>query len=155
MAAARRLADAVVRTITGPMWHGPALGELLNGVSHEQASARPIPDGHTIWELVLHLAVWAEIPRARLAGNPRIDVRPDEDWPRPAAATAAAWQDATTRLDTAYRAFARDVEALDDRALEASVSGHDYSVRAMVYGVIEHGTYHGGQIALLKKARVE
>ena len=152
MAAASRLADAIVRTVTGPMWHGPALAELLSDVGHAQAAARPLAAGHTIWELVLHIATWAEIPRARLAGDPRTDVRSDEDWPRPAAASAAAWKEAVARMDAAYRALARDVEALDDRALDANVVGHDYSVRAMVHGVIHHGTYHGGQIALLKKA---
>jgi len=32
------------------------------------------------------------------------------------------------------------------------VSGADYSVSNLLHGVIEHGTYHGGQIALLKRA---
>jgi hypothetical protein len=27
----------------------------------------------------------------------------------------------------------------------------DYSVDVLLHGIIEHGTYHGGQIALLKK----
>lgn len=152
MTAASRLGEAITRTITGPMWHGPALAELLKDVGYEQAAARPIATAHSIWELVLHIATWAEIPRARLAGEARTEVSAEEDWPRPPAPSRAAWENAVARMDTAYRALARDVAALDDRALEAKVAGHDYSVRAMVRGVIEHGTYHGGQIALLKKA---
>ena len=58
------------------MWHGPALAELLEGFSHEQAAAHPI------------------------AG-----------------------------------AFVRTHSAAD-----------------MLRGVIEHGAYHGGQIAILKRA---
>ena len=151
MTTASRLADALIRTITGPMWHGPALAELVHDVSHEQAAARPIPAGHTIWELVLHIAVWAEIPRVRLAGEPRTDIRSEEDWPPPAAGSSE-WKLAVARMDAAYRGLARDVAALDDRALDSKVAGHEYSVRAMIYGVIEHGCYHGGQIALLKRA---
>jgi uncharacterized damage-inducible protein DinB len=149
---ARDLGDAIVRTVTGPMWHGPALDEVLRGVTHQQAAARPIPAGHTIWELVAHLTTWAEVPRARLAGQPRTDVGADEDWPRPPTPSAAAWTDALERLREAHRALAQAVRVLDDAALEQTVPGHDYTVRTMLHGVIEHGTYHGGQIALLRKA---
>ena len=31
------------------------------------------------------------------------------------------------------------------------VTGLDYTVETLLHGVVEHGTYHGGQIALLKK----
>src|SRR5689334_19913255 len=41
MSAAIELANLVERSITGPMWHGSALNELLTGVTHEQAAARP------------------------------------------------------------------------------------------------------------------
>ena len=63
-----------------------------------------------------------------------------------------AWRDAVERMESSYRTLARDVAALDEKALDAKVPGHDYTVRVMLHGVIEHGTYHGGQIALLKKA---
>ena len=152
MTATRRMADAIVRTITGPMWHGPALAEILDGVTHQQAAARPLGSAHTIWELVGHITTWADVPRARLAGDPRRDVTPEEDWPPMPTPRATEWNDAVERMNAAYRALARDVEALDEAALDAKVTGHDYSVRAMLRGVIEHGTYHGGQIALLKKA---
>jgi len=32
------------------------------------------------------------------------------------------------------------------------VKGLDYPVGILLDGVVEHGTYHGGQIALLRKA---
>ena len=117
------------------MWHGPALAEVLNGVTATEASARPIASAHSIWELVAHITTWADVPRARLAGQPRLDVRPDEDWPPVPSSNDGAWR-----------------AALDDVALDSKVPGHDYTVRAMLHGVIEHGTYHGGQIALLRKA---
>ena len=152
MTEATRLAEALVRTVHGPMWHGPSLGDLLKDVDPEQASTRAVPAGHSIWELVLHIITWAEVPRARLAGDPRKNVRPEEDWPRPPHPSSTAWKEAVARLDAAHRALASDVAALDSAALDRAVPGHDYSVREMLHGVIEHGTYHGGQIALLKKA---
>lgn len=150
--AASKLAAAIAATVTGPMWHGPALEEVLHGVSAEQAAAHPIAGAHSIWELTLHIATWAEIPRARLAGTPRKEVHPHEDWPPVPPPTADAWHEATDRLRAAYRALAREVESLDDIALARRVPGHDYDAETMLRGVVEHGTYHGGQIALLRRA---
>jgi len=45
-----------------------------------------------------------------------------------------------------------DVRDLSDEALDAKVGELGYNVDVLLHGVVEHGTYHGGQIALLRKA---
>ncbi|MDB4878460.1 MAG: hypothetical protein JWM41_4906 [Gemmatimonadetes bacterium] len=149
------LANHIERTLDGPMWHGPALLEILNGVSPDAAAARPVPGGHTIWELVLHTAVWAEIARARLRGDAVESPPPAEDFPAPAEPTAEQWAAAIGRLDQSYRDLARAVSRLSDGdlALPIPTAGAPHTAEHMIRGVIEHGTYHGGQIALLKRAR--
>ena len=146
-----RLAHQIERTVAGPMWHGPGLDELLTGVSAEQAAARPVEGAHTIWELVLHITVWAEIAHARLRGAVATPT-PEQDWPVPLAAGPDGWRAAVARLHESYRALAVSVRALDDVTLAAPVAGQEYSASTMLHGVVEHGTYHGGQIALLKRA---
>ncbi|HEY2376631.1 MAG TPA: DinB family protein [Gemmatimonadaceae bacterium] len=152
MSETQALANRLERTFIGPMWHGPALAEVLGGVTHEQAMERPVASAHTIWELVLHIITWVDIPHERLGGAPRKDVVTDEDWPSPPrVATEDAWTAALTRLEERHRALASTVKAMGDDQLDEKVVGHDYTVRVMLDGVVEHGTYHGGQIALLKK----
>ena len=145
------LAERITRTVTGPMWHGPALSEVLQGVTYDQATQRPIPHAHTIWELVLHITMWVDVPHERLGGVPRKDVSPEEDWPAPPPPSAEGWRAALDRLDARHRALAASTRALSDEELSAKVAGHDYTICEMLQGVVEHGTYHGGQIALLKK----
>jgi uncharacterized damage-inducible protein DinB len=149
------LANHIKRAVRGPMWHGQALGELLAGVSPEQAAARPIAGAHTIWEIVLHVTAWADITRERLRGQRTADPTPEEDWPSPGDTSDlghAAWETTIERLRESHRALAAVVKQLDDEAIAAKVPGLDYSVSNILHGVIEHGTYHGGQIALLKRA---
>jgi uncharacterized damage-inducible protein DinB len=55
-------------------------------------------------------------------------------------------------MSESYRGLAQDVRKLDDAAIDAMVPGLEYTMSNLLHGVIEHGTYHGGQIALLKKA---
>jgi uncharacterized damage-inducible protein DinB len=146
------LANHIKRAVRGPMWHGQALGELLAGVSHEQAAARPISNAHTIWEIVLHVTAWADIARERLRGQQIADPTPDEDWPPTGDVDVEAWEKTLEHLRESHRALAAEVKQLDDEAIAAKIPGLDYSVSNILHGVIEHGTYHGGQIALLKRA---
>lgn len=152
MTRARHLAKHLERTTTGPMWHGPALAEVLDGVTAERAAARPIAGAHSIWEIVLHTIAWAEIGRARIKGQRTGDPTPAEDWPPVAATDDDAWHRAVKQLDSSYRLLAAEARELDEARLEAAVPGLDYSVAVLLHGIVEHGTYHGGQIALLKRA---
>ena len=146
-----QLANHLTRTVTGPMWHGPSLNEVLAGVSHDVAAARPITGAHSIWELVLHVTVWSDIARARLHGARITDPTPQQDWPPAIETTESAWTTAVERMRESYRALADDVKQLDDARLDEKIPGLEYTASNLLHGVIEHGTYHGGQIALLKK----
>ena len=148
--AAEFLSGHIERTVRGPMWHGPALGDVLKDVSYSQARSRPVAGAHTIWEIVLHVTAWAEIARARLRGERLEDPTPHEDWPPPGA-TVADWTSAVKRLDESHQALAADVRQLDEQVLAQRIHGLDYTVSTLLHGVIEHSTYHGGQIAILKR----
>ena len=146
------LANHIKRTVAGPMWHGPALDELLKDVTPEVAAARPIPGAHSIWELVLHVTAWAEISAARLRGERMTDPSAEEDWPPVGATDQAAWDAARTRLREVHRELSHATRHLDASTLHDKIAGLEYSRSNLLHGVIEHGTYHGGQIALLKKS---
>jgi uncharacterized damage-inducible protein DinB len=146
-----RLANHIERTLTGPMWHGPALLEVLKDVGSQQARARPFAAGHTIWELVLHITAWSNIGRQRLRGEATADPTAAEDWP-PVPGDDSTWRAAIDDLSESHRRLAADTRGLSEQQLRELVPGLDYTVAVMLHGIIEHGTYHGGQIALLKKA---
>ena len=38
MSRAKNLAKHIEQTVTGPMWHGPALAEVLQLVTHDRAA---------------------------------------------------------------------------------------------------------------------
>ncbi len=146
------LAKHIERTVSGPLWHGPVLDDLLQGVTAEQAAARPLANAHSIWELVLHIAAWAEIGRARLDGRAIADPPDELNFPPVRDTSDAAWDAARDKLRESYRDLAARVRQLGESALTTRVEGLPYTVGFMLHGIVEHGTYHGGQIALLKKA---
>jgi uncharacterized damage-inducible protein DinB len=150
----RRLEQQLRTAFEGEAWHGPAVLELLAGVTPDQASARPIPDAHTIWELVLHLGSDYRLVLRRLRGNGR-PLSPEEDWPAVPAVSADSWRDALNTLRELNAEVRRAVLAFPaERLDEPLVFESPYTAYAQFIGITQHGLYHAGQIALLKRALV-
>ena len=142
----------------GEPWHGSPLSEILGGVTCSQAAARPIAGGHSIWELVLHIAAWKNEVRHRLSGA--VAGEPGEgDWPAVAAVTAEAWVEARERLELAHRLLVSAVKGFAEADLYTPINDkrhHDPGLATTYYellhGAVQHDVYHSGQIAILKKA---
>jgi len=148
-----RILDQLHRAYEGPAWHGPALREVLAGVTYQGAAQRPIPEAHTIWELVLHLTVWISVPTRRLEGAEIPTLPPDQDWPAASEPCESGWRQALDQLAQAQRNLEAEVRKLTDERLREKVLGDvPYSIYTMLHGVVQHNLYHAGQIALLKKA---
>ena len=145
------IADQLRRAFAGEAWHGPALSELLEGVDAGAARARPIASGHSIWELVAHIAGWERVVARRLEGE-ALALSEDENFGPAGRESEAAWREALETLGSNHEALMRLVGGLNDARLNDPVPGRDYDVRFMLTGAVQHAAYHGGQIALLKRA---
>jgi uncharacterized damage-inducible protein DinB len=147
----QRIADQFRRAMEGDAWHGPALRELLQGVSPEMAAGRPMRGVRSIWEIVLHIAAWTEAVCRRLHGDPA-RLMPEEDWPAITAPTEQAWKAALDRLALAQQALVDELASLSTARLDEPIMPGMSSVYVTLHGVVQHHLYHAGQIALLKKA---
>ncbi len=154
MSETERIADQLHRAYHGGAWHGPALRQLLSGLSAKQAVARPLRGAHTIWELVLHITAWKKAVRQRVMGK-AIELSPRQDWPPVGKAGATAWRKTLTALDRAHRQLEAAVARLPESRLRGIVSGRKHTVYFLLHGLVQHDLYHAGQIALLKKARTK
>jgi uncharacterized damage-inducible protein DinB len=147
-----RIQDQLQRAFDGSAWSGPSFWQLLKDVFVDKAAAKPLPQMHSIWEIVGHVVAWQKIVVRRLAGEKIIEVAECENWPPVLQASAAAWKRALEELEESHRHLWEAVGRLQDARLEDPVPGQDYSVYVMLHGVVQHNLYHAGQIALLKKA---
>ncbi len=151
--APRELAGRLRRAVAGPMWHGPAVDELALRFTHATALQHPVANAHSPWELILHMTAWARFGIARLLGDTSYDVAADEDFPKqPTDGTADEWRAAVAELRVTYVRLGEIVRALPPSAMMEPVANRDYNVATMLNGVVEHATYHGGQLALLARA---
>ena len=76
----QQIRSSLKRTFDGDPWHGPSVQAALDGVTASQASRRPIPTAHTIWELVKHMETWVQVVTQRLRGEMALEVPDEQDW---------------------------------------------------------------------------
>lgn len=151
-----RLVDQLEREHSGEPWHGSPLQQILAGVTHTQAAARPLAGAHSIWELVLHITGWKNEVRHRLSGA--VAGEPTEgDWPAVAETTAAAWSAAREQLELSHRLLVSAVRDLPEPKLfeptnDPRNEGIAPTYYELLHGIVQHDVYHAGQIAVLKKA---
>ncbi len=152
-----RIDNELQHALDGDPWHGSSLLALLADVDAAAAAARPIPNAHSIWEIVLHAAAWAgEVARRLRGSEPQLPA--EGDWPTVPEPTPAAWEQAQARLVEAHADLRRALKSLPEERLDEKVgttrnaplgTGSYYYT---LHGLAQHDAYHGGQIALLKKA---
>lgn len=134
----------------GNHWHA-SLGELLRSLSAEQAAWRPEQGGHTIHEVLAHLAYSATEVASRLRGG-----KPEWDEARswvttPAGLTDADWDAEIVRYEAARSGLAEAVAALTPGELAADRGEGRSTYGEMAQQLVHHEAFHAGQIALLRR----
>jgi len=145
------LRDQIETTFKGDSWHGPSLMKTLEGVDLEQATARPLGERHTIWELVDHTTFWLEAILDALKDKAMPEPAMEENWPR-MGSTEEQWSQSIMRLEAAVNMLLDELAGWSNEDVERTVPGKDYSFKQILHGAVHHNLYHAGQIAILKKA---
>src|SRR5262245_29012513 len=115
-------------------WHGTNLRGSLRRVSVEQASWRPAPQRHNIWEIVVHAAYWKYAVRRRLTGEARgaFSIKGSNWFQRPDKADESAWRADLALLDEMHQMMRDAIAALPARELEQTPKGAKTSNFALI-----------------------
>src|SRR5215469_7500564 len=116
------IADQLRRAFDGSAWHGPAVLELLEDIDATTAAAKPLPDVHSIWELILHIAAWDGAALRRLAGE-KCQPTGTDNFPPVIKSTEAAWRKAVAEAKRMHNTLVKTVAALPDTRLRDRVPG--------------------------------
>ena len=154
-----RLRAELEHAMRGTPWHGNSFITNLHNVTAADAFTRPVAGAHSIWELTLHVASWTRECARRLRGRAP-ETPPDGDWPAaPKKPTDDAWAAAHAELIAAHEDVMAAIEALDPARLDdppvpAREGSGSTGVkhRVLVHALAQHHAYHGGQVALLRRA---
>ena len=151
-----RIADQMATVISGEAWYGDSVQKILNGVSARQAQAHPVPNAHSIWELVYHLEAWVKFAIDATQGTP-IPAWPampkEQDYPPVTETSDQAWDSAVKSFFTSYAKLIEATRSFGDSHLQDTVPGRAYNFLRLLPGMTQHAIYHSAQISILKNAQ--
>jgi len=153
MSESKRLASELRKALNGEAWHGPSWKEALEGVGKEAALHRPIPEAHTIAEVVGHATTWNDVVRRRLSGE-LPQVSDAENWPPTVFEKETDWTAAKKRLFDAGEKLAATIDGFPEAKLHEERPKTGGTWYELISGQLQHTLYHAGQVGLLKKAKV-
>jgi hypothetical protein len=120
------------------LWAAP-WGRAIADLSPAQASWKPAPGRHSIWQIVTHIIFWRESELGLLAGKPR--PRPEriaaEQFAEPSEPTDAAWAATRERLADSQRRLS---EAFRDPSSDLKRASY----------LLPHDCYHFGQVCYIR-----
>jgi hypothetical protein len=120
------IAYELASAVNGEAWYGNSLREILKDLTAEQALRHPIPNAHSIWELLRHVEAWAEFALGAVRGTPipPWPATPVElDWPTVADTSEPAWKLAMESFFEHHLKLVEAIRAFTDERLEATVPG--------------------------------
>jgi uncharacterized damage-inducible protein DinB len=134
-------------------WHGTNLRGSLRGLSAREASWRPSPGRHNIWEIVVHCAYWKYIIRRRILGEKKgsFPLKGSNWFQRSTNFTEEAWIQDIRLLESCHQLLLDAVSQLTAGDLKRKPTGSKVSNLAIIVGIASHDIYHAGQIQLLKR----
>jgi hypothetical protein len=150
MTATERILNHYDGVLHGEPWHGDAIWQVLDGISAQQAAARPIPDFHTIWELVMHMSFWEGVAAQRLYGQ-KAGLVEELNFPAMPAPTEENWRKTLEEFRTSNRNFRDALNKVDPAKLDQLTAAQKRTYYGEAHGILEHHVYHVGQIVMLKK----
>lgn len=147
------LQSLIEESYSAKAWHGSNLRGSLRGVSAREASRRPAPGRHNIWEIVVHCAYWKYIVRRRLLSEKKgsFPLKGSNWFHRPDAMTEAAWKRDIALLHQCHQDLVNALRTLRDGSLGKKPRASKVSNAAVLRGIASHDVYHAGQIQLIKR----
>lgn len=151
------LVEELNKAYNDDAWHGNNTLSLILSANPQKVFTHPIPNAHSIAELVLHLTAWTEEALDRINGQaakePLIG-----DWPMPKDKSAEEWQTIINQFKKANEQLIGAIANINANKWNNPIT--DYRDNALgtgvnnaqlISGIIQHHAYHSGQIALLLK----
>src|SRR5690554_1594463 len=128
---------ALDRCFRGPAWHGPTLLSSIKGVQPDEASWRPGPTRHNIWELVVHCAYWKYRVCALITSLPRgsFGLKGSNFFERPGE---AVWSDDIRLLHEWHERLRTAVMEFDPERLLEPFDRSGRSFEMLIEGIASH-----------------
>ena len=128
----------------GNIWQA-GLFQLVEGLTLEQALWKPSEDRHCIWNVVKHIIFWKTYAIAYIRKTQKPDYEKDNWSKLPDAPSVNDWQNELKLLKENHDEFKNLI-----RNFGAELFNTENKEANYIREIINHDSYHSGQIGLLR-----
>jgi uncharacterized damage-inducible protein DinB len=138
----------------GENWLGESFEKKLSKENETSAFEQPVPGVHSVAEIVWHCIYWRETLIKRMEGDPGYrDRTVDEcNFLPPERLQEMGWEALRNDLEISQKRMNDLLAQRADNFLDVLYDGTN-SYRYLIEGIIQHDSYHLGQIGLVQKIR--
>ena len=135
-----------------PLWLDENFKKKIATLSEREALRRPIPETHSVGELLSHLTVWINACLDRMEGKAN-DLKDNDanDWKTNALLSTKGWPVIKEEFFGAHHRLIAFIEKCDDDFLNKKYHVSEFSNKDIFFGLIHHDAYHLGQIGITIK----
>ena len=135
----------------GSPWIDVNIIGILEGITAEQAARHPFPKRNSIWEIVNHLISWRLNVLQRIRG--KVIRTPRNNYFSPVKNTSeSAWKNTLKRLRNSQQQWIDFLKVFKEKDFEKIYPNNNLNYYEHIHGIIQHDSYHLGQIVLLVKS---
>lgn len=152
----RRLTENIIQQLKdvqkGKTWYDDNIEKKISQVSENEAFIRPIPEIHSVAELVSHIWVWRMDVIRRLKGlDSQLTEESSENWKNNVELKEIGWDKLKADLSHSQAELVNFLSNKDDAFLEETKYQDKYPLKFLAEGILHHDLYHLGQIGITIK----
>lgn len=134
-------------------WAGDTYSTKIDSLSEEEFFMRPIPELHTVAELLSHVMAWRRDSMGKISGNRPNPLGMDspENWIPNEELRRRGWGHLKGEFYKSVDELCELLSKRDDDFLSDRPQGENRSFGFILNGLIDHDIYHLGQLGLLVK----
>ena len=132
-------------------WLDENFEKKIGQISDEQAFQRPLPELHSVAELISHLCVWRMESIKKLTGlESHLTVESPENWRTNEELKTIGWQKVKSDFYQSQHKLIQLIENKSDEYLENEYADGS-KFQYLIEGLIHHDLYHLGQMGITIK----
>jgi len=140
----------------GKNWVGTNFEKRLDVIHEHEAFIRPLPDLHSVAEIISHLTVWRKETILKIkTGKGSITEDSEQNWLPNDKLREIGWRKIRTEYGKSLSEVIELLKLKQDSFLEEKYYDTDfkdyYEYRFVIHGMLHHDIYHLGQLGIIIK----
>lgn len=136
----------------GDLWLDENFDKKLSHISDRNAFISPIPEMHSVAELISHLIVWRKVNLKRLNGEKvKLQVDDPANWKTNDELRIKGWKELEHEFYQSKQEVIALLKGKDDTYLDTVSTHYGKDFKYLFQGLVQHDLYHLGQLGITIK----